>query len=132
MGAGLILETTFVIDLERELLRSEPGPAHDLLQRQAAERLFLTFTVAGELATGYGGEGRDRWEELVAPFHILPCTLDVCWHYARAERHLRANGMLIGTNDLWIGASGLAYGMGVVTRNVNHYQRIPELHVLTY
>lgn len=132
MGAGLILETTFVVDLERELLRSEPGPAHDFLQRQAAERLFLTFTIAGELAAGYGVEGRNRWDALVAPFHILPCTLEVCWHYARAERHLRANGMLIGTNDLWIGASGLAYGMGVVTRNVSHYQRIPELHVLTY
>ncbi len=132
MGAGLILETTFVVDLERELLQSQPGAAHDLLQRQAAEPLFLTFTIAGELAAGYGAAGRDRWEELLAPFHILPCSLDICWHYARAERHLRANGMLIGTNDLWIGATGLAYGMGVVTRNVNHYRRIPELHVVTY
>jgi predicted nucleic acid-binding protein len=132
VGAGLILETTFLIDLERELLRSEPGAAHAFLQGHGAEPLYLTFTVAGELAAGYGADGRGRWEALVAPFHVLPCTLDVCWHYGRAERHLRANGMLIGANDLWIGATGLAHGMAVVTRNLGHYRRIPGLEVVGY
>lgn len=132
MGAGLILETTFLVDLERELRRSGTGATREFLRRHAAEPLFLTFTVVGELAAGYGADGRGRWEELVAPFHILPCTLDVCWHYGRAERHLRSNGMLIGANDLWIGATALAHGMAVVTRNVAHYRRIPELEVVGY
>lgn len=132
MGAGLILETTFLVDLERELLRSQAGPAHAFLQAHETDPLYLTTTVAGELAAGYGAGGRDRWEQLIAPFHVLPCDLDVCWHYGRAERHLRANGMLIGANDLWIGATALAHGMAVVTRNATHYRRIPDLEVVTY
>ena len=132
MGAGLILETTFLVDLERELLRSETGAAHEFLRRHAGEPLYLTFTIAGELAAGYRGDGRGRWEELVAPFHILPCTLDVCWTCGRVERHLRANGMLIGAGDLGVGATALTHGMAVVTRNLGHFRRIPGLEVLGY
>jgi len=130
VGAGLIPEITFLVDLERELLRSVTGAAHHFLLRYESAPLYLTFTVASELAAGYGADGKDRWEELMAPFHLLPCTLDVCWHYGRAERHLRANGMLIGANDLWIGATALAHGMAVVTRNIGHYRRIPGLEVV--
>ena len=40
--------------------------------------------------------------------------------------------MLIGANDLWIGAAGLAYGIPVVTRNLDHFRRIPRLEVISY
>lgn len=132
MGPALILETTFVIDFERERRRAGSGDAHAFLQAHRSSALYLTFTVAGELASGYGSDSRDRWEALLAPFHILPCTLAVCWHYSRAERHLRTNGLLIGANDLWIGATALANRMPVVTRNLTHYQRIPDLEVVDY
>jgi predicted nucleic acid-binding protein len=132
VGAGLILETTFLIDLEREVARSEPAAAHAFLTDHRNVPLYLSFIVAGELATGYPAGGRRGWDELIAPFHVLPCTLDVCWHYGQADRHLRANGMLIGANDLWIAATGLAHGMPIVTRNDRHYRRVPGLDVLSY
>jgi predicted nucleic acid-binding protein len=132
VGSGLILETTFLIDLEREALRSQPGVAHAFLVAHEDAPLFLTFVVVGELATGYPANGRPRWEQLLAPFHVLPCTPDVCWRYGQADRHLRSNGMLIGANDLWIAASGLAYGMPIVTRNDRHFRRVPDLEVVRY
>lgn len=46
--------------------------------------------------------------------------------------HLRDNGNLIGANDLWIAATGLAYEMPVVTRNVEHFKRVPGLEVESY
>ena len=52
MGGGLILETTFLIDLEREAARKTPGPAYGFLAARPTEPLFITFTVAGELAAG--------------------------------------------------------------------------------
>ena len=52
MGFELILETTFLIDLERELLRGAAGPAQRLLERLSRQPLHLTFTIAGELAAG--------------------------------------------------------------------------------
>ena len=47
-------------------------------------------------------------------------------------RHLHDNGRLIGANDLWIAATGLAHHMPVVTRNVEHFRRVPDLEVESY
>lgn len=132
MAGGLILETTFLVDLERELVRGKPGPAQALLEARSGEPLFLTFTVAGELAAGLGPADRERWEKLVAPFEVLGATAEVCWEYGKAFRYLKANGRLIGANDLWIAAAGLAYGKAVVTRNALDYQRVPGLEVVAY
>jgi tRNA(fMet)-specific endonuclease VapC len=63
---------------------------------------------------------------------VLPPTPEVSWQFGRAFRHLRDNGNLIGANDLWIAATGLAYEMPVVTRNVEHFKRVPGLEVESY
>jgi tRNA(fMet)-specific endonuclease VapC len=128
----LILETTFLVDLERELSRDVIGPAHAFLASRPDARLHITPVVAGELAAGTSLSSRQRWEEFVMPFRILDLTRDVSWAYGRAYRHLADNGLLIGANDLWIAAAGLAYGFPVVTRNVRHYRRVPGLEVAEY
>lgn len=132
MAAALILETTFLIDLERELARGKPGPAQGFLEARPDASLCLTFTVAGELAAGVAPDQRDRWERLVAPFEVLPCTPAVCWAYGQAFRFLRTNGLLIGTNDLWIAATAVAFDRALVTRNVKEFQRVPGLGVVAY
>ena len=131
MGTSLILETSFLIDLEREARRGD-GPAHDLLEAQAEASLYITPTIAGELAAGSSMLDRERWAAFIAPFIVLPLTVDVTWRYGQAYRYLRANGMLIGANDLWIAAAGIAYRMPVATRNASDFRRVPGLEVLTY
>jgi tRNA(fMet)-specific endonuclease VapC len=128
----VILETTFLIDLEREANRGVEGPAHRFLRSRSEDSLYLTFTIAGELAAGRDADDRGPWEAFLAPFHVLPCTHDVCWQYGRVYRNLRAAGSLIGTNDLWIAATAVAHGMPVVTANVKHYRRVPDLTVIPY
>jgi predicted nucleic acid-binding protein len=44
---------------------------------------------------------------------------------------LSARGEAIGAHDLWIGATALAHGLGVATRNATHFQRIDGLRVVT-
>jgi tRNA(fMet)-specific endonuclease VapC len=132
VGRPLILETTFLIDLEREHTRGTPGPALAFLEANVDARLYLPFIVAGELAAGTSLRERDRWEAFLAPFYVLSSTPDVSWEYGRAYRYLQENGRLIGGNDLWIAATGLAYGMPVVTRNHDHYRRVPGLQVEAY
>jgi hypothetical protein len=46
----LILETTFLVDLERELARGDEGPAQSFLERNPEAKLCVTFTIAGEVA----------------------------------------------------------------------------------
>ena len=132
MENALILETTFLIDLERELARGENGPAQRFLAAHAAYRLFITPTIAGELAAGTSLADRARWEGFLSPFRVLPITGDVTWEYGRASRYLRQNGAMIGGNDLWIAATALAHGVPVVTRNARHYRRVPALEVKGY
>jgi len=132
VGESLILETSFLIDFERENNRGVPGPALAFLEAHEDARLYITFTVAGELAAGISLADRARWEEFIAPFHILASSADVAWEYGRAYRYLQGNRLRIGANDLWIAATGVAYRMPIVTRNVEHYRRVPDLQVATY
>jgi predicted nucleic acid-binding protein len=132
VGSGLILETTFLIDLERELAAHSDGPAQAFLRASETAPLFITFTVAGELASGLPPADRPRWEQYIAPFEVLQSTADVAWEYGRIYRFLRTNGMLIGANDLWIAATAVANGMSLVTRNIREFERVPGLAVVRY
>ena len=132
MVDALILETSFLVDLERELIADGPGPAQLFLQSHQAQKLHITFTIAGELAAGPRMSERATWERLVSPFEVIPCTAEVSWRYGRLYRYLRENGLLIDANDLWIAATALAFGMPVVTRNEKHFARVPELNVMGY
>ena len=132
MGQALILETTFLVDLERELNHGKDGPAQNFLEDHGQDRLYITPTIAGELAAGISLAGRAEWEAFVHPFKILPANEEVAWQYGQLYRYLRDNGMLIGANDLWIASAGVAYAMPVVTRNQRHYRRIPGLTVADY
>jgi predicted nucleic acid-binding protein len=132
VGQPLILETTFLIDFERENSRGRSGPAVAFLEAREDARLYITFTIAGEMAAGLSMTDRARWEEFLAPFHVLACNADVSWQFGQTFRYLQSNGLLIGSNDLWIAATAVAYGMPVVTSNVAHFRRVPGLQVVDY
>ena len=132
MERALILETSFLIDLARELNRGSPARAMAFLETNGDASLYLPFVVPGELAAGVSMARRDRWEAFVAPFYLLPHTPDVSWEFGRTYRHLLGTGQLIGTNDLWTAATALAYQMPVVTANLEHFRRVPYLEVESY
>jgi predicted nucleic acid-binding protein len=60
----------------------------------------------------------------------LPTTPEVAWRYGETYRYLRTNGLMIGSNDLWIAAAGLAYDLPVVTANPRDFRRVPGLEVV--
>ncbi len=126
---GLILDTNFIIAAEREARRGEAGRTSAFLAQRQSETFHITFTIAGELACGQSASARRDWERLCRPFPILPWTMEVAWHYGEIYRALAAKGQLIGANDLWIAATALAHGFGVVTNNQDEFSRVPGLVV---
>ncbi|MEX2529111.1 MAG: type II toxin-antitoxin system VapC family toxin [Gemmatimonadota bacterium] len=132
MDQLLILETTLLVDLEREAHAGNPGPAHTFLEDHPDRGLAITLTTAGELACGPDSSSRRAWERLLSRFRILEPNRETAWRYGQLYRFLKRNGTLIGTNDLWIAATALTHGAPLVTRNLRDFQRVPDLEVLGY
>ncbi len=76
---GLILDTHFVITAELEAKRGVNGRADRFLADHFDETLFITFTVAGELACGQSAAPRADWERLCYPYPVLPWTREISW-----------------------------------------------------
>ena len=129
---GLILDTNFIITAERETRQRAAGRVDSFLAAHAEESFFITFTVAGELACGQSAAARAQWERLCRPYEILPWSAEVSWQYGEVYRSLARSGTLIGANDLWIAATALVHGMGVVTGNLSEFKRVPGLEVVGY
>ncbi len=128
----MILETTFLVDLEREAVRDGKGPAFAFLASVPETRLAITLVSAGEMASGLRSTDRAAWERLFQRFDVLAPDRDVAWCYGRLYRDLRSRGTPIGANDLWIAATALAHERPLVTRNRAEFDRVPDLDVIGY
>lgn len=129
----MILDSTFLVDFEREVRRKTQGPAIRFLQARPNDTLAITFTIAGELAAGATlGGNRTQWEEFIRPYRFLGYHADVGWNFGILFRQLKQKGRLIGANDLWIAATALAYSEPIVTRNAAEFSRVHGLDVLSY
>jgi len=129
----MILDSTFLVDFEREKKKRIEGPATNFLREHLEKRFCITFTIAGELAAGKSlGKQRFAWNQFVQPFRIIESSSDIAWEFGNIYRHLQSRGQLIGANDLWIGATGLSHRLPVVTRNKREFSRIPGLTVIGY
>jgi tRNA(fMet)-specific endonuclease VapC len=129
----MILDSTFLVDLERERKRGEQGPAVAFLRTHEDVFFAITFTIAGELAAGRSlGLDREKWERFIHPFRMYAYSPEVAWTFGRAFRQLQREGTLIGANDLWIAATALANNVPIVTRNDRDFSRVEGLQVFGY
>jgi len=127
----LSFDTTFLIDLQRERNRA-PGKAHRFLERRADATPYCSRIVMGEYAEGFEDPRSRPVRLMLDSFEPLEITPSVVWCYARITRDLRGHGEMIGANDCWIAACSLEAGYPLVTRNLEHFMRIPDLQILPY
>lgn len=133
MARRLSLDTTFLIDLQRERAKGNGnGPAHQFLERSPDAELFLSTVALGELAEGFASVEHPLVRIVRRQHAPLPVDEETALIYAGLVRDLRTRGMLIGANDLWIGASSLRFQLPIVTANEEHFRRIEGLEVLGY
>jgi tRNA(fMet)-specific endonuclease VapC len=69
-------------------------------------------------------------EHLLATFEPVPITERVARVHAEVWAELAGRGEVLGAHDLWIAATALTHGLGVVTLNVADFGRVPGLRVV--
>ena len=102
---------------------------------QTADAIYVTPVVLGELRVGFlRGRARQKNEERLRQLlsssrvSVVPVDDDTAERYAVILNGLWAAGTPIPTNDIWIAASAMQYGLTVVTTDA-HFLRIPQIPV---
>lgn len=126
----MLLDTCFLIDLQREYKVLQTGPARRFLQDHAKTRFCISVISVTEFLEGFANLADG--DRLLRPFTWLPVEASVCREAARIRRHLRMQGNLIGDFDILIAATALISGLSLVSHNDEHFRRIPNLQVLRY
>ena len=129
---AVLIDASILIEYERGRLDLE----RHLAQRQQ-EEFFLSVVTASELLHGVHRAGQPEVrarrsafvEALLERFPLLPIDLATARAHAQVWAELAAAGQMIGPNDLWLAATGLAHGLIMVTVNVREFARVPGLAV---
>ena len=129
---ALIFDTTFLIDFQRERNASVQGPAHEFLLQNKDACAFLPAIVYGEFGEGFENLSDPRFLSLIESFQLLPVTREIATNYSGITRNLRQSGRLIGNNDLWIAATAIHENLPLVTRNLDHFARVPGIQLRSY
>ena len=128
----MILDTTVLIDLQKEFRRDQPGAASHLLETSGDAPVFVAFVTWMEFAEGFGDDDRLAGERFLSGFQVLWPDEETAWLAARISRSLRAAGGPIGDHDVWIASLALQHGRTVVSRNEQHFRRVAGLSFRTY
>ncbi|MDP2660279.1 MAG: type II toxin-antitoxin system VapC family toxin [Dehalococcoidia bacterium] len=102
---------------------------------QHADEIYLSPIVLGELRAGFRrGRNREKNQRELRAFLSSPRVRGVGLDEETAERYavivdgLWKAGTPIPTNDVWIAASAMQYGLPIVTTDA-HYQRVAQVIV---
>ncbi len=102
---------------------------------QTADAIYLNPVVLGELRVGFlRGRVRQKNEERLRQFlassrvSIVTVDDETAERYAVILNGLWTAGTPISTNDMWIAATAMQYGLTVVTTDV-HFLKIPQILV---
>lgn len=128
----MIADTTFLIDLEREVKRRTPGRAAAFLSTLGDSPIAVSIVAAAELSEGFADSGRASAQRFLKHFTVLEVDAETGWIWSRLSRQARLDGRTIGDNDLWIAATAARHARPLVTRNARDFQGLPGVVVVEY
>jgi tRNA(fMet)-specific endonuclease VapC len=132
---GILIDASVLIAAERGQL-----DADQLLAVGAGEAVALSAVTAAELLHGIHrapvGKLRTQREafveRLLEQLPVLPFDLVTARIHARVWAELASQGITVGERDLMIGATAMAHGYAVATRDERSFPRIPGLPLLRW
>lgn len=126
----------FDTDAISELLRPRPLVAYvEWLRTIPREDQFASAVTIGELYKGaYRSKAKDRHlaniEERVLPaVTILPYDIATAQVFGEIRAKLEEAGRILADADLQIAATAIYHDLELVTGNLRHFERIPNLRL---
>ena len=111
------------------------GDAGIKLSIQQADEIAVNPIILGELLAGFMMGGSEKKNKallndfLSSPrVYIIDIDSEASERYATIISSLRENGTPIPTNDIWIAASAMQYGLKVLTLD-KHFLKVPQIIV---
>ncbi len=132
---GTLIDSSVLVAAERGDLDLE-----SILEEYSEEDFALSVITASELLQGVHRADSEKRrsrreayvESLLLRFPVLAFDLVAARIHARLHADLSSKGANIGAHDLIIGATALARGLDVVTRDERSFPRIPGLSLIRW
>lgn len=124
MSRPVLLDASFLIDLDRETTRHEAGPARTFMRSLRGRRLVISIVTAEEMLEGAADEAA-----VLASFD--PFVIQGL-HLAQARRCAllqRRSGRRMGENDAWLVATAQSIDADVVGADRAAFERLGDRHL---
>src|SRR5688572_24559846 len=108
--------------------------ASAILNQLLPQRVTISWITVGELYEGafHSANPQDHiaiLREFLSSFHIVGVNDPIMERFAQLRALLRRRGELIPDFDLIVAATALHYDLIVLTFNIRHFSRIPDLRL---
>ena len=124
-----LLDTNIVSDL----IKNPQGPISTKIAQVGESEIATSIIVAAELRFGAIKRGSvgltEQVEAVLGAINILPLQPPVDQYYGQIRVELEAQGLIIGSNDLFIAAHAMSLSAILVTGNVDEFARVHGLMV---
>ena len=120
----MLLDASFLIDLDRETRRREEGPARKFLPRLRGRKLVISVVTAEEMLEG----AADEKETLLALQRFAIQGL----HFSNAQKCAqlqRRSSRRMGENDAWLVATAEAIDAEVVGADRGAFERLGQRYL---
>jgi len=132
---GTLIDSSIFVAVERQGLHLDA-----IIEHAATEPVAISAVTASELLHGvHRAQDEDRRqrreafvERILAAVPVIGFDLITARVHARLAAELRSAGTPVGAHDLLIGATAIALGYQLSTRDLRSYPRIPGLRVVQW
>ena len=122
----LLLDTSFLVEFEDELLRARSGPAGAVLAAHRRQAAAISIITLGEFAEGFTDPR--ALVEFLAPFRVVQLSRAIAWRMAALQGSLARR---LGETDAWIAATALSCEATLVARDKG-FECVPRLDYLPF
>ena len=127
----MIADTCFIIDL----MRKQMNAIDKLVQiEKNNESQYLTSPTVFELAVGVAmssmpEDQKQKIIEIIKGFSVLSLTFEEAWRAGLVLGHLYIQSQPVDPIDAQIAGIALVKNQHLVTKNVDHFNRFPDLQL---